>query len=91
MEDTNLKNILVLKNVESNLIEEAIIILKDNKKTTKSNELVIEEAQMIIEEYSKLNEVKNMRKKEASRANKIGMYIVVLAIFLTQTIFFLLK
>ena len=35
METNNLKNIIVLKNLPSNLIEEAIIILKNNKQVRK--------------------------------------------------------
>lgn len=35
METSNLKNMVVLKNLPSNLVEEAIIILKQNKKVKK--------------------------------------------------------
>lgn len=35
MESSNLKNMVVLKNLPSNLVEEAIIILKQNKKAIK--------------------------------------------------------
>ena len=35
MEESNLKNMVVLKNLPSNLIEEAIVILKTNKKVKK--------------------------------------------------------
>lgn len=35
MNQSNLKNMVVLKNLPSNLIEEAIIILKNNKKVKK--------------------------------------------------------
>lgn len=35
METSNMKNIVVLKNLPSNLIEEAIVILKENKKVKK--------------------------------------------------------
>ena len=35
METTNLKNMVVLKNLPSNIVDEAIIVLKANKKTKK--------------------------------------------------------
>ena len=35
METNNMKNIIVLKNLPSNLIEEAIVILKNNKESKK--------------------------------------------------------
>ena len=35
MEASNLKNMVVLKNLPSNLVEEAIVILKENKKVKK--------------------------------------------------------
>ena len=40
MENNNLKNIIVLKNLPSNLIEEAIVILKTNKKEKKIEQIV---------------------------------------------------
>ena len=35
METSNLKNMVVLKNLPSNIVDEAIIVLKANKKTKK--------------------------------------------------------
>ena len=35
METSNMKNIVVLKNIPSNIVEEAIVILKGNKKIKK--------------------------------------------------------
>ena len=35
METSNLKNMVVLKNLQSNIVDEAIIVLKANKKTKK--------------------------------------------------------
>ena len=35
MESSNMKNMVILKNLPSNLVEEAIIILKSNKKAKK--------------------------------------------------------
>lgn len=67
MQEKNLKNIVVLKDLQSNLIEEAIIILKDNKKTSASKiekeknislngkSFVLEQAQMVIDNYESNN------------------------------------
>ena len=67
MDSKQLKNIIVLKNLPSNLIDEAIIILKNNKKIkilkgieSKNNkkeleenkqEYIIKEAEMVISNY----------------------------------------
>ncbi len=57
METSNMKNIVVLKNLPSNLVEEAIVILKKNKKIRKL-ELIdnkknnnIEDVQVKDDEY----------------------------------------
>ena len=60
MNNLDMKNIIVLKDLPSNIIDEAIVILKDNKikKREKSenaaefmNTNVISEAQNVISEY----------------------------------------
>lgn len=67
MNSNQMKNIIVLKDLPSNLIDEAFIILKDNKKvkmieqierknnnkieTEKSGEYIIKEAEMVISNY----------------------------------------
>ena len=65
MEDNKLKNIVVLKNLPSNIVEEAIVVLKQNKVklpecTPKqerpegkeaSREYILKEAQMVISDY----------------------------------------
>lgn len=61
MEDTNLKNMVVLKNLPSNLVEEAIVILKSNKKAKKlefienikkieNNDLKIKDNEYVLKE-----------------------------------------
>lgn len=52
MKETNLKNMIFLKNLPSNIIEEAIVILKDNKKVKKLQKIDINKA--IKEENSKV-------------------------------------
>ena len=39
MEASNMKNMVVLKNLPSNIVDEAIIILKNGKKVKKSTEV----------------------------------------------------
>ena len=67
MDSKQLKNIIVLKNLPSNLIEEAIIILKNNKKIKilegiesknckkeleeNKEDYIIKEAEMVISNY----------------------------------------
>ena len=49
MESSNLKNMVVLKNLPSNIVDEAIIVLKTNKKAKK---------------LQKIEKVKNVNSKE---------------------------
>lgn len=67
MNSNQLKNIIVLKDLPSNLIDEAFIILKNNKKIksleridkkanvennkTKKEEYIVKEAEMVISNY----------------------------------------
>ena len=66
MESSDMKNMVVLKNLPSNMVEEAIIILKKNPKfaniktcnktnenVKESKEYVIKEAEMLINDYIK--------------------------------------
>lgn len=60
METSNLKNIVVLKNLPSNIVDEAIIVLKSNKKAkklqkiekkkTQSNENLKKDKEYILKE-----------------------------------------
>lgn len=54
MNQSNLKNMVVLKNLPSNLVEEAIVILKSNKKVKKLEKI----------ENSKKNENTAVEKRE---------------------------
>ena len=74
MNNLDMKNIIVLKDLPSNIIDEAIVILKDNKikkreKSENENEFintnVISEAQNVISEYiEKLEKPKKERQNE---------------------------
>ena len=58
METSNLKNMVVLKNLPSNIIDEAIIVLKSNKKIKK------------LEKIEKIEKNKNIKDKEEKIDNK---------------------
>ncbi len=67
MEDKRLKNIVVLRNLPSNLVEEAIVVLKENKvktsrrlkkiktesenKSTFESDYIVKEAELVISNY----------------------------------------
>ena len=51
MNISNLKNIIILKNLPSNLVEEAIVVLKENKK--------IHKFQVVDAKEGKINEKEN--------------------------------
>ena len=78
METSKMKNMVVLKNLPSNMIEEAIVIFKENSKIkakdviNKSNQLsqiqgkskviIFEEAEMLVNDYVK--RVKSSKNKK---------------------------
>ncbi len=74
MNNLDMKNIIVLKDLPSNIIDEAIVILKDNKikkkeKSENTNEYIntsiINEAQNIITEYiEKLEQPKREKQNQ---------------------------
>ena len=81
MEKSNLKNIVVLKNLPSNLVDEAIVILKPNKRIKKievvnknsktfnkintTEGYVLKEAEMLVANY-----VSKLENKEKIDSNK---------------------
>ena len=83
MNITNMKNIVVLKDLPSNLVEEAIVVLKANKKIkkpeyinkksemrgkeTESPDYIIKEAEMIISNFISTVE------KHQDKQNKIAV------------------
>ena len=91
----NLKNIVVLKNLPSNLIDEAFFILKPNQKienieyTPKRNETVggtkdyvVKEAEMIISSYLNKNNNNDIKKKEIDELKKKNKKLKVISISL---------
>ena len=75
METSNMKNIVVLKNLPSNIVEEAIVILKGNKKikklefvdkqsnkNVKNEQYILKEAEMLVSNY--IDKTQNCKKSE---------------------------
>ncbi len=83
MEDNNLKNIVVIKNLPSNIVEEAIVVLKgnkiklpehvDNKKENNAKvgtkDYILKEAEMVVANY--LSSVENRKPINSKKINKI--------------------
>lgn len=77
MESSNMKNMVVLKNLPSNMVEEAIIIFKETSKIKakdaikrtnkinevkgKSKEIIFKEAEMLVNDYIKKLENNNSK------------------------------
>ncbi len=80
MNQEKLKNIIILKEVPSNLIEEAIIILKDNNQTNKKRmeEYAKGEGKQIIKEY--LEKEYSKKSKSKKRIYLFTFFIVLVLI-----------
>ncbi len=98
MQNSKLKNSIILRGMASNVVDEAIVILKPNikikdmQKTKKmidkneniSRDLIVKEAENIVNEYvNKLNE-KPMKNKISKLENKIKI------LKLTNIMFFII-
>ena len=86
MESSDMKNMVVLKNLPSNMVEEAIIIFKETQRVKakelidKSNKINITEPQPKSKEYilkeaemlvtDYINKIENKKKKENKDVNK---------------------
>lgn len=86
MEASNLKNMVVLKNLPSNIVDEAIIVLKTNKKAKKlqkiekNNQLdkeekkdkdyILKEAEMLVNSYISKVEIKDIKRDNVSQKQK---------------------
>ena len=79
MEQSNFKNMVILKDIPSNIIEEAIIILKENKKAKRlekietkegikkkerTNDYILKEAEMFVNNY--ISKIEQKKKTESS-------------------------
>ena len=107
MDINNMKNIVVLKNLPSNMVEEAFVILKgnvkvhkkhllDNKKSNNekkecniTNDCVIKEAEMIIQEYIDKIEKKSFEntklnvqiKQKYKRLKALTLFLGIFSVF----------
>ena len=89
------KKIICMKDIPSNLIEEAIFILKPNvtqkendKFENKTKEIILDEAEYIVEQYAiKLNEKKDEENlKKLSKIKREAIYIIALLVFASVVI-----
>lgn len=80
MNQEKLKNIIILKDVQSNLIDEAIIILKDNNQKDKKRmeEYARKEGKNIIKEYLNTEQIKN--KKSRKKIYLFAFFIITIFI-----------
>ena len=85
METSKMKNMVVLKNLPSNMIEEAIVIFKENSKIKakdvinksnqlsqvqgKSKDIIFKEAEMLVNDYVKRVESSKNRKIFVKKIN----------------------
>ena len=82
MNNLDMKNIIVIKDLPSNIIDEAIVILKDNKakKINNSNRdnnehinnNIVDEAQKIISEY--VDRIEKNKREKFYEKNKMKKY-----------------
>ena len=83
MNESKMKNMVVLKNLPSNIVEEAYVILKPNKNfkhniekqenqnTEKSSDYVVKEAEMVVSNFlSKIEEKKTFRNLEVEKIKR---------------------
>ena len=84
------KNVILIKNIPSNMIEEAIFILKENT-SDRMNEIQIElaksESELILQNYIDEEVIKSLKDKtnedkKSKKMEKIFTICLVIAIFL---------
>ena len=94
METSNLKNMVVLKNLPSNIVDEAIIVLKTNKKAkklqkieknNKTTEYILKEAEMLVNNYiSKIENKDNSKiiinKDKKDKYTKLKKYSIAITV-----------
>ncbi len=82
MNQEKLKNIIILKDLPSNLVEEAIIILKDNNQSNKNKmeEYAKEEAKGIVTQY--LKDIKKNKKRSKKKIKLFTFLIITISILI---------
>lgn len=95
MENNKIKNTIVLRGLASNIVDEAIVILKPHVKLKKtqvvknikeknnSKEFILKEAEHIVEEYVNRIPIEELRKEKIKLYKKIRkLKLVILAFFI---------
>ena len=99
MESSDMKNMVVLKNLPSNMVEEAIIIFKENQKVrekgnkvssteiqTKSKDYILKEAEMLVTNY--INKIENNKRLDKDDKHIMIKYKKLKYYSITSTILF---
>lgn len=93
MENNKIKNTIVLRGMASNIVDEAIVILKPHvkikktqvvkniKEKTNSKELILKEAEQIVEEYVNRIPLEELRKEKINLINKIRKLKIISVFF----------
>lgn len=93
MENNKIKNTIVLRGMASNIVDEAIVILKPHvkikktqvvkniKEKTNSKELILKEAEQIVEEYVNRIPLEELRKEKINLIKKIRKLKIISVFF----------
>ena len=93
MESSIMKNMVIIKNLPSNIVDEAIVILKPNVKIKKtqtiksvreknsSKELILKEAEHIISEYVDRISAKENERIKLELEKKVKKLKIIIAMF----------
>lgn len=102
MQQDKMKNMIVLKNLPSNIVDEAIIILKDNKKIKtlervekqekteepkqKREEYIVKEAEMVISNFLSKIEKEKQQKSYSTRKVELKYKRLKIVVAILSTI-----
>ena len=105
MEASKLKNMVILKNLPSNLVEEAIVILKENKKVKKLEKIdknkkteykrankkdyVLKEAELVVSSYIEELEEKKKTKEKLNKKTSQKLKKLKIYSYITSIILFI--
>ena len=105
MEASKLKNMVILKNLPSNLVEEAIVILKENKKVKKLEKIdknkkteykrenkkdyVLKEAELVVSSYIEELEEKKKTKERLNKKTSQKLKKLKIYSYITSIILFI--
>ena len=105
MEASKLKNMVILKNLPSNIVEEAIVILKENKKVKKLEKIdknkkteykrenkkdyVLKEAELVVSSYIEELEEKKKTKEKLNKKTSQKLKKLKIYSYITSIILFI--